>query len=116
MTELTPEYQAYKDSQGWQDGTDDPRLGPNVKRQAQQTHPTGPPKNITTGWRSTCAHDDPSGSCLVLDPFNGSGTTGRVALRYGRRYVGVDISREYLMEQAKRRTTDIQIGLEAVGL
>lgn len=70
----------------------------------------------TTGWRSTCEHDDDSGSCVVLDPFNGSGTTGRVAIRYGRRYVGLDISREYLTEQATRRTTDIQIGLEAVGL
>jgi DNA modification methylase len=39
----------------------------------------------------------------VLDPFNGSGTTGRVALRHGRRYVGTDISREYLSEQALRR-------------
>jgi DNA modification methylase len=33
---------------------------------------------------------------LVLDPFSGSGTTGMVALRNGRRYVGVDLSQEYL--------------------
>lgn len=32
----------------------------------------------------------------VLDPFSGSGTTGKVAVRLGRRYIGVDISREYL--------------------
>jgi site-specific DNA-methyltransferase (cytosine-N4-specific) len=32
----------------------------------------------------------------VLDPFNGSGTTGLAAQRTGRRYIGVDISREYL--------------------
>jgi len=40
---------------------------------------------------------------IVLDPFNGSGTTGAVALRLGRRYVGLDLSREYLSEQALRR-------------
>jgi site-specific DNA-methyltransferase (adenine-specific) len=33
---------------------------------------------------------------LVLDPFNGSGTTGVVALRTGRRYLGIDIDRRYL--------------------
>jgi len=32
----------------------------------------------------------------VLDPFNGSGTTGLAAQRTGRRYVGIDINREYL--------------------
>jgi len=35
--------------------------------------------------------------------FNGSGTSGRVALRLGRRYVGLDLSREYLSEQAIHR-------------
>ena len=33
---------------------------------------------------------------VVLDPFNGSGTTGVVAVRRGRRYVGFDLSTEYL--------------------
>ena len=28
---------------------------------------------------------------IVLDPFHGSGTTGRVATQYGRRYIGYDI-------------------------
>lgn len=33
---------------------------------------------------------------LVLDPFSGSGTTGMVAREEGRRYVGIDLNREYL--------------------
>jgi DNA modification methylase len=45
---------------------------------------------------------------IVLDPFNGSGTSGRVALRHGRRYVGLDISREYLVEQSRTRIDRIQ--------
>lgn len=32
----------------------------------------------------------------VLDPFAGSGTTGMVAAQHGRRFVGIDLSREYL--------------------
>lgn len=32
----------------------------------------------------------------VLDPFNGSGTTGLAAQRTGRRYIGIDLNREYL--------------------
>lgn len=32
----------------------------------------------------------------VLDPFSGSGTTGAVANFEGRRYVGIDLNREYL--------------------
>lgn len=58
---------------------------------------------VTLGWQPTCAHADGSGKSAVLDLFNGSGTTGRVAMRHGRSYVGVDISREYLDEQALAR-------------
>jgi DNA modification methylase len=32
----------------------------------------------------------------VLDPFSGSGTTGQVATQEGRRYVGIDLNRDYL--------------------
>jgi DNA modification methylase len=48
-------------------------------------------------WRPdcTCGESDTQ-ACLVLDPFNGSGTTGRVCLKHDRKYVGVDISDEYL--------------------
>lgn len=32
---------------------------------------------------------------IVLDPFVGSGTTCRVANRYGRKYFGIDINAAY---------------------
>jgi modification methylase len=38
----------------------------------------------------------------VLDPFNGSGQTTKVAHRFGRGYVGIDIVKEYV-ELAKMR-------------
>lgn len=39
---------------------------------------------------------------LVLDPMCGSGTTCKMALKHGRAFIGIDISREYI-EIAKRR-------------
>ena len=33
---------------------------------------------------------------VVLDPFSGSGTTGHAAEKTGRRYIGIDINRDYL--------------------
>ena len=39
---------------------------------------------------------------LVLDPFCGTGTTGMVALRHGRRFIGIELNGEYV-EMAHRR-------------
>ena len=33
---------------------------------------------------------------VILDPFLGSGTTGEAAVRLGRNFVGIEISREYI--------------------
>ena len=44
---------------------------------------------------------------VVLDPFNGSGTTTTVAARTGRRYLGIDISEEYC-KTAERRLESVQ--------
>ena len=39
---------------------------------------------------------------IVLDPFNGAGTTTVVAKKTGRRYLGIDISEEYCVTARKR--------------
>lgn len=39
---------------------------------------------------------------IVLDPFLGSGTTGIVSLKNGRKFLGIDISSEYCDMAAKR--------------
>lgn len=39
---------------------------------------------------------------IVLDPFCGSGTTGAVATRYGRSFIGIDSCEEYLEITKKR--------------
>ena len=43
--------------------------------------------------------------CTVIDPFAGSGTTGMVALRAGRRFIGIELNPEYC-EMARRRILD----------
>lgn len=43
---------------------------------------------------------------MVLDPFCGSATTGVAAVRHGRRFVGIDNSREYLDNHAIPRLSD----------
>jgi DNA modification methylase len=46
----------------------------------------------------------------VLDPFCGSGTTGAVARRLGREFVGLDMSAEYL-ELARKRIGAVPMGM-----
>jgi site-specific DNA-methyltransferase (adenine-specific) len=38
----------------------------------------------------------------VLDPFNGSGTTGLVSRMYSRKYIGIDLDKKYLDLTIKR--------------
>jgi len=69
-------------------------------------------KHTTTGWRPTCAHDNEGAArCIVLDPFAGSGTTLRVAERYGRDSIGIDLG---YLDLAEKRTDGIQIDMESL--
>ena len=43
---------------------------------------------------------------LILDPFNGSGTTGIVASKLKRRYIGIEKEKEYLDLTIKRKESD----------
>lgn len=43
----------------------------------------------------------------VLDPFNGSGTTGEVAIKYHREYIGCEINPEYI-RLSERRLSKVQ--------
>lgn len=73
----------------------------------------------TLGWRPTCECNagDPL-PCLVLDPFAGSGTTGKVALELGRRAVLLDLAyrdsesegeaKSGYQELARERTSNVQ--------
>lgn len=47
---------------------------------------------------------------VVLDPFFGSGTTGAVAKRLGRQYIGIDLNERYC-EKAKQRIDSVKEGI-----
>ena len=47
----------------------------------------------------------------VIDPFFGSGTTGRVATKLNRHYVGIELNPEYI-EISNRRTNHVQMTME----
>lgn len=48
---------------------------------------------------------------VVLDPFCGSGTTGVVAIRSGRKFVGIDVIEEYV-QISKRRLEKVKFELD----
>lgn len=57
----------------------------------------------TVGWQKTCScSSDEVVPCLVLDPFGGSGTTGLVAGRLGRRAILCDLNESYCAIARKR--------------
>ncbi|MCB0187754.1 MAG: hypothetical protein KDE31_25980 [Caldilineaceae bacterium] len=67
-------------------------------------------KSREVGWAPGCDCEplDPV-PCVVLDPFGGSGTTGRVATRLGRRSIYVDISGDYLAKLVPGRLANVQM-------
>ena len=50
------------------------------------------------------------GGDTVLDPFNGSGTTGQVALELGRQYIGLELNPAYV-ELTHKRLRWLELGL-----
>lgn len=56
----------------------------------------------TVGWAPSCTHDADRRPCVVLDPFSGAGTTGLVAARLGREYIGLEQSTEYAQQSRER--------------
>lgn len=60
-------------------------------------------KTKTIGWRKTCkCETDRIKPAVVLDPFFGAGTTGLVALRSGRNFIGIELNENYIKIAEKR--------------
>ncbi len=66
-------------------------------------HPTQKPKELLK--RIVLASTNEGD--LILDPFTGSSTTGLVAVKYGRRFVGIDKEKEYLDLSVKRYNNNL---------
>lgn len=65
---------------------------PGKREKLHGKHPTQKPLGLLE--RLIAASCPPES--LILDPFNGSGTTGVAAVRAGHRYLGIDRETEYL--------------------
>ncbi len=66
-----------------------------------------PASATTVGWRPTCPHADaPVVPATVLDPFAGAGTTIMVAVRFGRRGLGIELNPEYIAMATRRILAD----------
>lgn len=63
----------------------------------------------TIGWHATCDHRVDPVPCVVLDPFAGSGTTGVVALRFQRSFVGIELNPDYVKMARKRIRKDFPL-------
>ena len=79
-------------------GIDNPRAGAGRTGGARNFHPTVKP---TALMRYLCRLVTPPGG-IVLDPFTGSGSTGKAAILEGFRFIGIEREAEYL-EIAKAR-------------
>ena len=66
-----------------------------------------PTQRRTVGWTpgGDCPETQLPVPCTVLDPFAGIGTTGVVARRLGRSFVGIELAPRFL-EEAHRRLLD----------
>jgi site-specific DNA-methyltransferase (adenine-specific) len=48
---------------------------------------------------------------IVLDPFNGAGTTTLVAWKLRRRFIGIDVSQQYCDMALQRLVTAVENGV-----
>jgi hypothetical protein len=79
-------------------GLNSPRAGAGRNNGSRNPHPTVKPTDLM---QYLCRLITPPGG-TVLDPFCGSGSTGKAAVLEGLRFIGVELSAEYC-ELARRR-------------
>ena len=79
-------------------GLNSPRAGAGRTGGARNIHPTVKPVSLMRWLIRLVA---PPGG-VVLDPFNGSGTTGMACAHEGRRYIGIEREAEYVAISIRR--------------
>jgi SAM-dependent methyltransferase len=65
-----------------------------------------PRKPVTAGWEPDLPTVRPG---IVLDPFCGTGTTGEVAIKLGRQFIGIELYPEYAAIAEERCSKASQI-------
>ena len=69
-----------------------------VKSRAERLHPAPFPERLAADHIASWSNPGD----VVLDPFLGSGTTGKMAVLAGRQFIGIEISDDYLTIAADR--------------
>jgi modification methylase len=69
-----------------------------IKSNGVKAHPTQKPESLL--YRVLLASSNPGN--VVLDPFFGSGTTGAVAKKLGRHFIGIERDKKYIKVAQKR--------------
>lgn len=88
----------------WSSGDQSPGTfqSPNTDRENENFHPTVKPTELM---QYLIRLVTPLGG-IVLDPFMGSGSTGKAAMREGMSFVGIEIDEQYI-EIARRRIVGV---------
>jgi DNA modification methylase len=88
---------------GWGTGKESDRRDGHCNRWLEK-------RRDTIGWEPTCECDEKATKpCIVLDPFSGTGTTGEAALLNSRRYLGVEMSKDYI-DMSLERLSNVRSG------
>ena len=65
---------------------------------------------ITLGWKPSCSCNADTVPCIVLDPFGGSGTVGKVARDLNRKAILIELNAEYIKIAKERLRLNEQLG------
>lgn len=109
MTDIS--YHQHRKAGKWCDRGQDER-GLN-RSESQYKYGSATKIATTIGWRPTCTHNHDPAPSIVLDPFSGAGTTGLVAEKLGRKFIGIELNPDYVAI-AERRINTVQPILLAV--
>jgi modification methylase len=84
--------------------------GERVKSEGHKAHPTQKPEALL--YRVLLACTNPGD--VVLDPFFGTGTTGAVARRLGRQWIGIEREKRYVKVARERIASTLELDESAM--
>jgi modification methylase len=84
--------------------------GERVKTEGVKAHPTQKPEALLYRILLACTNKGD----VVLDPFFGTGTTGAVARRLGRRWIGIEREKKYVKVARERIASTLELDESAM--